>query len=151
MGLNIINEILLRYKTVAVVGLSRNPSKDSYRVSEYLQNQGYNIIPINPFCHRVLGERCYRNLLEIPEKIQKTIEIVSLFRPSIEVLEIVKQVIQLKQQHTSPYVIWMQLGIVNEEAAHLARRATLMVIMDKCMMQEHRYFFQATKNDDFLI
>jgi len=136
-----IKRILIRYKTVAVVGLSRDPLKDSYRVAEYLKNHGFRIVPVNPFVDEVLGEKTYKSLLEIPVEIQKTIEIVDIFRPPAEVLPIVEQAVQLKRLYGVPYVVWMQLGIINEQAAELGRKAGLTVVMDRCMMQEHKRLF----------
>jgi predicted CoA-binding protein len=138
---NNFREILTKYKTVAVVGLSKDPSKDSHRVAEYLKNHGFHIIPVNPSAEEILGEKCYKSLLDIPAEIQKTIEIVDIFRPSAEVLPIVEQAVQLKKLHGMPYVVWMQLGIINEQAAELARKAGLTVVMDRCMMQEHKRLF----------
>jgi len=138
---NSFREILTKYKTVAVVGLSKDPSKDSHRVAEYLKNHGFHIIPVNPSAEEILGEKCYKSLLDIPAEIQKTIEIVDIFRPSAEVLPIAEQAIQLKRLHGVPYVVWMQLGIINEQAAELARKAGLTVVMDRCMMQEHKRLF----------
>jgi predicted CoA-binding protein len=136
-----IKEILTKYKTVAVVGLSRDPSKDSNRVATYLQSQGYRIIPVNPTTDEVLGEKSYKSLLDTPEEIQKTIEIVDIFRPSADVPSIVEQAIELKERHDKPYVIWMQLGIINEQAAGTARAAGLTVVMNRCVMQEHKKLF----------
>lgn len=136
-----IKEILTKYKTVAVVGLSRDPSKDSNRVATYLQSQGYRIIPVNPTTDEVLGEKSYTSLLDTPEEIQKTIEIVDIFRPSADVPSIVEQAVELKERHDKPYVIWMQLGIINEQAAGTARAAGLTVVMNRCMMQEHKKLF----------
>ena len=138
MSRNGIEEILTKYKTVAVVGLSRQPDKDSHRVSEYLQKQGYHIIPVNPFADKILGEKSYKSLIDIPQEIQKSIEIVDIFRPAEDVPPIVAQAVALKQKFGKPYVVWMQMGIVNEEAAETARKAGLIVVMDKCMMVEHR-------------
>ena len=126
------------YKTVAIVGVSRNPSKDSYRVAEYLKKQGFFVVPVNPFAEEVLGEKSYRSLFDIPAGVQKTIEIVDVFRPAEDVPLIVEQAIQLKKLHGVPYVVWMQLGIINEQAAKKARKAGLTVVMDKCMMREHQ-------------
>lgn len=131
----------MRYKTVAVVGLSRDSSKDSYRVAEYLKNHGFRIIPVNPFVNEVLGEKSYKSLLDMPAETQKTIETVDIFRPSADVASIVEQVVQLKRLYGVPFVVWMQLGIINEQAAEMARKACLIVLMDKCMMQEHRRLF----------
>jgi len=128
---------LLKYKTVSVVGLSKDPDKDSHRVSAYLKAHGYRIIPVNPFADEVLGERSYPSLLEIPIEIQKTIEIVDVFRPAKDVPLIVEQAIELNQMYGKPLVIWLQLGIVDESTAEIARRAGLTVVMDKCLMVEH--------------
>ncbi|MDI6805729.1 MAG: CoA-binding protein [Candidatus Bathyarchaeia archaeon] len=136
-----LRKILSQYRNVAVVGLSRDPSKDSYRVAKYLKEQGFHIIPVNPTVEEILGEKSYKSLLDMPEKIQKTLEIVDVFRPSDEVLPITEQAIQLRKPHGMPHVVWMQLGIINEEAAEKAREAGLIVIMDKCMMREHKRFF----------
>lgn len=141
MGQDDVKEILTKYRTVAIVGLSRDPSKDSYRVGEYLKNHDFHVIPVNPTAEEILGEKSYKSLLDIPGEIQKTLEIVDIFRPSAEVTPIVEQAIELKRKYGVPHVVWMQLGIVNEEAAEKARIAGLKVIMDKCMMQQHKRFF----------
>jgi predicted CoA-binding protein len=133
-----IGEILRRYRTVAVVGLSREQSKDSYKVAEYLKMNGFRIIPINPFADEILGERCYKSLLEMPTEIQKATEVVDIFRPAKDVSPIVHHAIMLNKKFGTPHVLWMQLGIINEEAAETARKAGLIVVMDKCIMQEHR-------------
>lgn len=138
MSKNRIEEILTKYKTVGIIGLSRDPSKDSHSVATYLQTQGYKIIPINPTTKEVLGEKSYKTLLDIPPQIQKTIEIVDIFRPSEDVPSIVEQAIKLKEKNDKPYVIWMQLGIINEQAAAIARAAGLEVVMNRCMRQEHK-------------
>jgi predicted CoA-binding protein len=138
---NEIKEILTKYKTVAVVGLSREPDKDSYRVSAYLKEHGFRIIPVNPFADEVLGEKSYKSLLDIPTEIQRTIEVVDIFRPAKDVPPIVDQAIKLKEMYGKPYVVWMQLGIVNEQAAETAKQAGLTVVMNKCMMVEHARFF----------
>ena len=132
-----IREILTKYKTIAVVGLSKEPEKDSHRVSAYMKQHGYRIIPINPFADEVLGEKSYKSLLDVPAQIQKTLEIVDVFRPAMDVPPIVDQAIQLKALYGRLFVVWMQIGIVNEQAAEVARKAGLIVIMDKCIMVEH--------------
>ncbi len=139
MSQNKIRDILEKTKTIAVVGLSKEPEKDSYRVSAYLQKHGYRIIPVNPFADEVLGERSYSSLLDIPVEIQKTIDIVDIFRKAKDVPPIVEQAIHLKARFGRPFVVWMQSGIVNEQAAEAAGRAGLMVVMDKCLMVEHQH------------
>jgi uncharacterized protein len=140
---NEIKEILTEYKSIAVVGLSREPDKDSHRVSAYLKAHGFRIIPVNPFADEVLGEKSYKSLLEIPPEIQKTMEIVDIFRPSRDVPLIVEQSIKLKVLYGRLYVVWMQLGIVNQQAAETAKKAGLTVVMNKCMMVEHNRLFSA--------
>ena len=130
-----IRSILEKYKTIAVVGLSKNPAKDSHRVAKYLKAEGYHIIPINPFAEAILGEECYKSLLDVPE----TIEIVDIFRRAKDVPPIVDQAIELTKKLGNPRVIWMQLGIVNEKAARRARNAGLTVVMDRCMKIEHKH------------
>lgn len=132
-----IKIVLEKYKTVAVVGASRDSKKDSYIVAEYLKSKGYDIILINPFADEILGKRCYKSLLDVPEALQKKIEIVDIFRPSQDVPPIVDQAIQLRKKYGKPYVIWMQRGILNEEAAKRAVEAGFTVVMNKCMKIEH--------------
>jgi predicted CoA-binding protein len=135
-----IAEILTKYKTIAVVGLSREPDKDSHKVSAYLKKHGFRIIPVNPFADEVLGEKSYKSLIDMPPEIQKTIEVVDIFRPSKDVPPIVEQAIKLKAMYGNPRVVWMQLGIVNEQATEAAKKAGLTVVMNKCMMIEHKRF-----------
>lgn len=139
-----VEETLRRYRIVAVVGLSRDLSKDSYRVAEYLRNHGFRIVPVNPFVNDVLGEKCYKSLLEIPTELKRTVEVIDIFRPAAEVLSIVDQAVTLRQSYGVPYVVWMQLGIVNEQAAGTARDAGLTVIMNRCMMKEHQRITKET-------
>ncbi len=136
-----IEEILTKRKTIAVVGLSRDSDKDSHRVSKYLKTHGYHIIPVNPFADEILGEKSYKSLLDIPDDVQKTIEVVDIFRPAEDVPSIVDHAIKLKRLYGTLQVVWMQLGIANVEAAEAAKRADLTVIMNKCMMVEHSRLF----------
>jgi len=136
-----IEEILTKRKTIAVVGLSRDSDKESHRVSAYLKAHDFHIIPINPFADEILGEKSYKSLLDIPDDVQKTIEVVDIFRPAEDVPSIVDQAIKLKRLYGTLQVVWMQLGIANEEAAEAAKRADLTVIMNKCMMVEHSRLF----------
>jgi len=133
-----IKGILENYRTVAIVGLSKDPAKDSFEVGQFLQSKGYKIIPINPTVDQILGEKCYKSLLEMPEDVQITVDIVDIFRPPADVPPIVDQVVQLKKKFGKPNVVWMQLEIVNEDAAKKAEDAGLTVVMDKCMRIERR-------------
>ncbi len=132
-----IKDILEKYRVIAVVGASDQIGKPSHRVTAYLKQHGYQIIPVNPNIDKLFGEKSYPSLLDIPEKIQKTIDVVDIFRKSEDVPPIVEQSIELKRKVGRPFVVWMQLHIVNEAAAEAARQAGLVVVMDKCMMAEH--------------
>ena len=123
------SEILASCKCVAVVGLSPNEERDSYRVAKYLQDHGYQVIPVNPMASEVLGEKCYPDLSAVPEKV----EIVDIFRRASDVPAIVEQAIKKGVK-----VVWMQEGIVNEEAALTARQAGIAVVMDKCIKKVHQ-------------
>ena len=133
-----IKDILERYRTVAVVGLSMNPSKESYGVAQYLQGAGYRVVPVNPVAEEILGEKSYKSLLELPEELKRSVEIVDLFRPSEAVPPFVEDAIKLREEYGNPRVIWMQLGIVNETAAEKARNARMTVIIDRCIKVEHQ-------------
>jgi uncharacterized protein len=124
-----IEDLLRRAKTIAVVGLSSNPMRASHGVSAYMQAQGYRIIPVNPQEEFVLGEKSYKSLLEVPEKV----DIVDVFRRSEFVPEIVDEAIQIKAP-----AIWLQEGVIHEAAAEKARQAGLFVVMDQCILIEHR-------------
>jgi uncharacterized protein len=124
-----IADALQRAKTIAVVGLSSNLLRPSHGVAAYMQSHGYRILPVNPHIKECLGEKAYASLLEVPEKI----DIVNIFRRSEFVEEIVDQAIQLKVP-----AIWMQEGVVHEKAAEKARRSGIFVVMDLCILKEHR-------------
>ncbi len=122
-----IREILTKYKNIAIVGISANENRPSYSVAKFLFESGYKIYPVNPNYEKVLGLKCYRNLKEINDKV----EIVNIFRKSEEVKPIVEEAIQIGAK-----VVWMQEGIINNEAAELAINAGLNVVMNKCIMRE---------------
>ena len=122
-------DILSEGKTIAVVGLSPRPERDSHLVAKYLKEHGYRIIPVNPMVDEVLGEKSYPDLKAIPERV----DVVDAFRKAEDVLPIVDQAIDIGAS-----AVWMQLGIVNEAAAARAREAGLGVVMDLCMLIEHK-------------
>ena len=124
-----ITELLKSAKTIAVVGLTDTPTRPSYGVSRYMQSQGYRIIPVNPNITEWMSEKAYPSLLDVPEKI----DIVDVFRRPDAVPEVVEQAIQIKAP-----VIWMQEGVVHQEAAEKARQAGIFVVMDRCILKEHR-------------
>ncbi len=124
-----VAQILKNSRTVAVVGLSKNPEKDSHKVAGYLQAKGYRIVPVNPNAEEILGEKAYKNLSEIPIPV----DVVNVFRPSAEAGQIVNDAIKIGAK-----AVWMQKGIIDESAAERASSAGLDVVMDMCMMTEHR-------------
>ena len=124
-----IRQILESSKTVAVVGLSHRDDQAAHTVPAYLQNHGYHIIPVNPNHEKLLGEKAYPNLKAIPEPV----DVVQVFRPSNEVLPIAEDAAAIGAK-----VLWMQLGIINEQAADLAQNAGLKVVMDTCMRMRHK-------------
>jgi predicted CoA-binding protein len=136
---NQIKEILTKYKVVAIVGLSNTLGKPSHRVGAYLKQHGFSILPVNPNIEEALCEKSYKSLLDIPAEIQKTIEIVDVFRKPEDVPPIIDQIIKLRALYGKPFVVWMQREIVNQEAAEAARKAGLIVVMDKCMMAEYMH------------
>jgi uncharacterized protein len=132
-----IGELLTRSKTIAVVGLSDSPMRPSHGVSAYMQAQGYNIIPVNPHIAEALGEKSYASLLQVPPALAEKIDLVDVFRRPEYVDEIVDQTIQLKIP-----AIWLQEDVVNERAAEKARAAGIFVVMDLCILKEHRARFR---------
>lgn len=127
-----IADLLKRSKTIAVVGLSNSPLRPSHGVAAYMQTQGYRIIPVNPKIHGALGEKAYASLLNVPEKI----DLVNVFRRPEFVDEVVDQAIQLKVP-----AIWMQEEVINQKAAEKARKAGIFVVMDRCILKEHKARF----------
>jgi len=126
-------KLLRETKTIAVVGLSPDSSRPSHRVASYLQEQGYRIVPVNPNCRKVLGETAFPSLLQAPKEI--TIDLVNIFRRPDAVLHIVEEAIQIGAKG-----IWMQEGVIHSMAAQMAERAGLWVVMDRCLMIDHRYY-----------
>ena len=122
-------EILSSSRVVAVVGLSVKPDRPSYNVASYLKKNGYKIIPVNPKGGEILGEVCYPDLSSIPGAV----DVVDIFRRSEEVPAIVEEAIKIRAK-----AVWMQEGVINEQAAARAKAAGLLVVMDKCMLKEHR-------------
>lgn len=121
-------ETILGYKTIAVVGISDDPTRPSHFVASFLEAHGYNIIPVNPKLIKWEGKKCYPDLLTIPVKV----DIVDIFRRSEAVPPVVDEAIAIKAKS-----VWMQEGIINEEAAAKAREAGIEVVMDKCMKTEY--------------
>lgn len=119
-----IKELLREARTIAVVGLSDQPERDSHRVAKFLQEKGYRIIPVNPKLESVLGEKCYKKVSEIPHHI----DIVDVFRRSIDTPSVVQDSL-IKD----PKAVWLQLGIKNDDSARIAKENNITIIMDRCI------------------
>jgi len=128
-----ISDLLRKSRVIAVVGLSSKRFRPSYGVAEYMQKAGYRIIPVNPNETEVLGEKAYARLEDIAEHV----DIVDIFRRSEFVMPVVEDAIRM-----GAAAVWMQEGVVNEEAAEKARAAGLTVIMDRCILKEHSRYFR---------
>lgn len=128
-----MRELFKRSRTIAVVGLSPDTFRPSYGVAAYLQRAGYRIFPVNPSCTEILGEKCYASLSDIAEPV----DIVDIFRRSETVLPIVEEAVAKGVR-----AIWMQEGVVNDAAAELAERSGMAVVMDRCILKEHRFLVQ---------
>ncbi|MBM4273057.1 MAG: CoA-binding protein [Deltaproteobacteria bacterium] len=125
-----IEDILINYRVIAVVGLSPDPERPSHRVAQYLQQHGYRIIPVNPRYTEVLGEKCYPSLKDIPFPV----EVVDIFRKVGDIPGIVAEALDIKAK-----AVWMQLGLAEPESARRAREAGIKVVMDRCMKVEHAH------------
>ena len=123
-----IEKIIRESRNIAVVGISNKLGRPSLTVASYLKGQGYRIIPVNPTIQDVNGEKCYPDLSSIPEKV----DVVDIFRKPADVLPVVEEAVRIGAK-----AVWMQEGMVNEEASSKAREAGLQVVMDKCMLKEH--------------
>ena len=134
-----IKDVLQRCKTVAVVGISPKEDRPSYGVAAYLKSKGYRIIPVRPDGDEILGEKVYHSLPEIPREIE--IEVVDIFRKSEDVPPVVEEAI-----HRGAKVVWMQEGIINQEASAKAEKAGLKVVMDLCMKKEHQRLLKQRNN-----
>lgn len=134
VGADLIGDILQKYSTLAVVGISPKLSRPSHGVAAYMRSHGYRVIPVNPNADSVFGERCYASLEEIPEKI----DIVVIFRKSEFVPPVVESAVRIRAK-----VVWMQEGVTHREAARQAREAGLQVVEDRCILKEHAKRFVA--------
>jgi hypothetical protein len=123
-----IQRLLRDTRTIAIVGLSADPQRASWFVGSYLQKEGYRVIPVNPRAAQILGEKAYPDLAAIPEPV----DLVNVFRPAAECLDIAKQAVAIKAK-----ALWLQLRIVNLEAAEFAARNGLTVVLDRCVKMEH--------------
>ncbi|NPA50859.1 MAG: CoA-binding protein [Epsilonproteobacteria bacterium] len=135
-----IKEYLTKYKNIAIIGASPNPTKDSHKVTKYMIEAGYNVFPIYPKEEYILGQKVYRSL----EEIDKEVDIVVIFRKPAALVDIAKKVIA----RGDVKVFWAQLGIVNNEAAQMVKDAGIEVVQNRCIKIDHNYLFNQKKEED---
>ncbi len=123
-----MKQLVQETKTIAVVGLSNKPDRPSYAVTQYMQAHGYKIIPVNPTCSEILGETCYPDLSSIPVPV----DMVNVFRKSEDCLEVAQEAVKIGTKS-----LWLQIGVINQEAMDYASSHGLTGVMDKCLMVEH--------------
>lgn len=133
MNEDVLRSIFTRYNTIAVCGMSRSEHKSAHSVPRYMMQQGYKIIPVNPFAETILGLSVYPTLADVPDHI----DIVNVFRPSAGALDIVKEAIDRRRQKGDIDVVWLQLGIHNDEARQLAEAEGITFIQNRCIYVDH--------------
>ncbi len=139
-------EILLKFKNIAVVGFSKDPMKPSHKVPMFLKEHGYHVVPVNPTVDEIDGMKSYKSLDEVPDKV----EVVEVFRPSKEAKEIVQQAIRRAKEKGDVKVVWLQEGIVNDDAARMAEEEGLIFIQDKCMYKEYSKYIEGNQDSKTL-
>ncbi len=127
------DEVLRKYHVIAVVGASKNPEKDANTVPAFMKEKGYTIIPVNPTADQILGEKAYPTLLDLPAGVANRIDVVDVFRPSEELPEVARQVIEMKKRYGRPFIFWAQLGLESEEAKQALSGAGIPYVMNSCM------------------
>jgi predicted CoA-binding protein len=137
-------EVMKRSKTIAVVGASKNPEKEAFTVPRYLKEHGYRIVPVNPTATEILGEKAYPGLLDLPEGLAKTVDVVEVFRPSGELPEVALQAAEMKKRFGRPNYFWAQQGLESEEAGAILEKSGIQYVMDACMRTVHQLYVRET-------
>lgn len=131
-------DVLGRYRVVAVVGASKSPEKEAFTVPAYLKAHGFTVIPINPTTDSIDGSKAYPSLGELPADLAGTVEVVDVFRPSEELPRVAAQAAEMKKGTGRPFVFWAQLGLENEEAKKILDAAGIKFVMNRCMRTAHQ-------------
>jgi uncharacterized protein len=137
-------EVLKKYRTIAVVGASKSPEKEAHTVPNYLKEQGYRVIPVNPTAAEIMGERAYRSLADIPDEVGRTVDVVEVFRPSEELPQVALQAVEMKRRCGRPFVFWAQQGLESEDAMRILNRNEIPYVMDACMRTVHQIYVRET-------
>lgn len=133
-------DVINGYRFVAVVGASKSPKKEAYTVPAYLQQHGFKIVPINPTADVIHGEKAYPSLSSLPDDVARKVEVVEVFRPSEELLQVAAQVVEMKKKTGRPFVLWAQQGIESEEAKKTLSSGGVDYVMDACMRTVHQLY-----------
>jgi uncharacterized protein len=133
-------EVLERCRTIAVVGASSDPEKDAQSIPRYLKEHGYRIIPVNPTVAEIMGDVAYPSLLEMPEEVGRTVDVVEVFRPSDELPRVALQAVEMKRRYGRPLIFWAQVGLESEEAKGILDRNGIQYVMDACMRVVHQVY-----------
>jgi len=133
-------EVINKYRYVAVVGASKSPEKEAFTVPAYLQKNGFKIVPINPTADSIHGEKAFPSLSALPDDVARKVELVEVFRPSEELLQVAAQVAEMKKRTGRPFVFWAQQGIENEYAKKALGAAGVSYVMDACMRTIHQLY-----------
>ena len=126
-------EVLKKYKTIAVVGASKNLEKDANSVPQFMKDHGYKIIPVNPTADEIVGEKVYPSLADLPPSIAASVDLVDVFRPSEELPQVALQVVDMHKKNGRPFVFWAQLGLENEEAKQILSENKILYVMNACL------------------
>src|SRR5271154_2447864 len=137
-------EVLRKYRTIAVVGASKNPEKEAHLVPRYLKDQGYRIVPVIPSATKIFGETAYPSLADIPEDVGVTVDVVEVFRPSKELPEVALQAAEMRKRCGRPLVFWAQQGLESEEAKRILERNGIQYVMDACMRTVYQIYVRKT-------
>jgi uncharacterized protein len=137
-------DVLSKAKTIAVVGASRDVGKEAHMVPRYLKHEGYRIVPVNPTAVEIMAEKAYPSLLDIPEAVAKSIDVVEVFRPSEELPAVAQQVVELRRRYARPIVFWSQAGLESDEAKRTLELGGVPYVMDACMRTVHQLYIRRT-------
>jgi len=137
-------DVLERSKTIAVVGASKNPEKEANSVPRYLRDHGYHIVPVNPTADEIMGEKAYPSLLDLPEEVGRTIDVVEVFRPSDELPQVALEAAEMKRRYGRPFFFWAQQGLESEEAKRILEKNGIQYVMDACMRTVHQIHVRKT-------
>jgi hypothetical protein len=127
-------EVMKRSKVIAVVGASKNPEKEAHSIPQYLKDNGYRIIPINPTATEIFGEKTFPDLLSLPPEVATQVEVIEVFRPSDELPDVARQVVELSKRYGKQYVFWAQAGLENDQAKKILSESGIPYVMDACML-----------------